>query len=58
MNASNHTRSETERCATQDRAEQKVELWLRESLACAYDPVLAERLPDEWLAMIRRMEKR
>ncbi len=29
-----------------------VELWLREALACAYDEVLSEKLPEDWLAII------
>ncbi len=31
-----------------------VELWLREALACAYDEVLSEKLPEDWLAIIAR----
>ncbi len=31
-----------------------VELWLREALACAYDDVLSEKLPEDWLAIIAR----
>ncbi len=29
-----------------------VELWLREALSCAYDEVLSEKLPEDWLAII------
>ena len=38
----------------QSAAEHTVDLWLRRSLAEAYEPVLNERLPESWLAMIRR----
>jgi hypothetical protein len=34
------------------RSDQPIEIWLRESLANAYDDVLAERLPEDWLALI------
>jgi hypothetical protein len=35
-------------------ADMPVELWLREALACAYDDVLSEKLPEDWLAIIAR----
>jgi hypothetical protein len=33
-------------------AERNIEVWLRESLACTYNEVLSESLPDSWLALI------
>jgi hypothetical protein len=31
-----------------------VELWLRQALSCAYDEVLSEQLPSDWLDIIAR----
>ena len=40
------------RRSSQCGAELQVDLWLRETLASSYDRVLAEPLPEAWIALI------
>ncbi len=53
MNGADTIRGETQSCrAAESGRGRMLDLWLRESLACAYDDVLCEDLPASWLAMI------